>query len=208
MSSITKIVEAKNKKRASIYVDDCFVCYLDLFTIFKHKLKVGSELNSDTLQEIQLESEQGTAFDMAVKYISRAQKSKNEIKLYLQKKGFLPAVIENVIQKIEDYRYVNDEILAKNVVNLQSSKYGKQKLKILLKNRGISDGEIENALESVENEYENALLVAKKYIKNKEITQENINKMGKFLLSRGFSWDDVSHVMYEIKRNENNENWH
>jgi len=207
MAIITKIVEARNKKRSSIYLDDVFVCFLDNFTIYKHKLKVGDRIDNEKLQTIQFESEQGTAFDMAVKYLSKYQKSKKEIRNYLIEKGFFPSVVDKVMEKIEYYKYTNDEYLAKSIVGFQSQKYGKQKLRFVLKNRGIGENEIEKALETIEGEREIAFNVAKKHIKNKELTPENIQKTGKFLLSRGFCWEDVSVVLNQLKKENENESW-
>lgn len=207
MAVITKISETRNKKRSSIYLDDVFVCFLDKFTIFKYKLKVGTDIDNDKLQEIQLESEFDIAFDMAITYLSKYQKSKSEVKDYLTKKGFFPSVVDAVIEKIENYKYINDEYLAKSVVSSLSQKYGKQKLRFVLKNRGISEREIESALETIECESKNAYNVAKRYMKNKALTHENIQKTGKFLVSRGFGWDDVSTVLNQLKKEHDDESW-
>ncbi len=207
MSIITQIKNSNNKKRSSIYIDGNFVCFLDNFTIFKYKLKENKEISLDELQQIQLESEEDFAFDMAIKYLSKYIKSTNEVANYLNKKGFLPLVVDKTMDKIKKYKYIDDSILANNIVQTQSNKYGKQKLKYILKNRGINDEDIINSLENIENEFDNVLALSKKYMKNKENTLDNFQKLSKFLAGRGFSWEDINRAINQIKKDFLDENW-
>ena len=208
MSVITEISPKKgNKKRFCVYVDGQFTCFLDEFSIYKYKLKVGTEISSEKLQEIQLECEQGTAFDVAIKYLSKYIKTEKELRKYLYDKGYMPAVVNDVMQKVLDYGYLSDKNLAKTYASQQQNKYGKNKIKFMLKSRGVNDENIEEALEQIENQEEAALQLALKHLKNKEKTKENMQKTSKYLFGKGFVWEDISSAMNKICKEWEDENW-
>ena len=197
MAKITKIGENNKAKRSSIYLDDEFVCYLNAFTIYKYKLGVGTNITLDELKRIQFESEKDTAFDLAIKYISKYQKTENELKDYLQKKGFLSELCDEVLKKVKDYRYIDDKAFVENYIKSCKGHYGINKIKQNLKQKGISE-ELISSIE-IEEDYSDLQKIAQKYLKNKEKNAANLQKCMKFLFSRGYSYEDISKVMNKIK---------
>lgn len=199
---ITKLGNQKN--RQSVYVDDNFVCFLSSFSIFKHKLFEGKEIELDELSKIQFESDQDYAFNLAIKHLSKYEKTEKQLKDFLISKGFLPKLCDYVLEKVKEYNYISDQNYAEHFLNSTKHKYGENKIRQVLKQNGVSE-EIISKLE-IETDFEALNLIVDKYMKNKEKTFENYQKCGKFLLSRGFSWGDVSKVL-ENKRGEEDESW-
>ena len=204
MAYITKLVEGRNQ-RISVYLDDQFVCFLNNFTVFKHKLKVGTEISMQQLNNIQLETELDTAFNLAVNYLSKYEKTEKEIGNYLISKGFLPEVKDAVLSKLKDYKYVNDLNFCENFFKMSQNKYGKNKIKMLLKQKGVSEEVINQTQLKSPDGVLDALAV--KYMKNKEKTAQNKQKCAKFLLGRGFSWDEVSATLRKLDIEDENESW-
>ncbi len=204
MSIITKIGEQKN--RQSIYVDDVFVCYLQSFTIFKHKLCVGQEIDRQMLARIQFESEKDYAFDLAIKHISKYTKTEKGLKDFLLSKGFLPELCDDILEKVKDYGYISDKHYAENFVETNKHRFGKLRLKQTLISKGVSKKVLEEL--EFETNPEDLLCMAQKYLKNKEKTPQSKQKCAKFLLARGFSWEEVSKTLEKLNFKESeDENW-
>ncbi len=208
MGIITDIKVAKgNKKRQHIYIDDEFVCTVDEFTAFKNHLKVGLEIDCAALEQITLESESSTAFERAIDLISNTPKTKKQIKDYLYGKGYLPAVVNSVVEKMLEYHYLDDVQYARMYVDAYKNKFGKQKLRFNLQAKGVSGAIVNEVLEELEPQEDAVFTLAKKYLKSKEPTRENLDKLARHLLSKGFSWSDISPVLTKLRSGEYDEGW-
>lgn len=203
MGIITDIKEAKGKnKRQHIYIDNEFVCTLDAFTTYKNKLKVGNEISKTELEDITFESEVSSGFERAVELVSKNLKTKRQMREYLKDKGYLPRVIGAIIDKMLEYKFLNDELYAEMYVNSNISRYGTRKIKFNLEMRGIDREIIDNILENAGSQEDAVLAIALKYMKNKEQTRENLDKMCRYLAGKGFSWSEISSAMSKIKEGD------
>lgn len=81
------------------------------------------------------------AMDLAVNYLSFKSRTTSEMMTYLRKKDVDEAVIKHVLEKLMEYRYIDDEVYLKNYISNNShlSRYGSKRLIQDLKRRGISD---------------------------------------------------------------------
>ena len=207
MSQITDIKVAKGKKaRRHIYIDDGFVCTLDEFTVFKYRLKVGQEITIADLEQITFESEAGVAFELAVNLISKTPKTRKQVYDYLRGKGYLPKLCNNVIEKLAEYRYINDEEYARMYVNTYCGRYGKSKMRFILTSRGISPQIIDVVISEMTPQADTIFEFAKKYMKNKELNNQNYAKLCRFLNGKGFEWAEINEAVGRLKR-EANEDW-
>ena len=100
MNEITEISpQKKDKRRCNVYIDGRFCCGLTLETAVKNRLKVGQTISPERLAQMQLESEKNTAFDKALTHLSATLKTEKQISDFLSQKGYLPAVIDYVLEK-------------------------------------------------------------------------------------------------------------
>ncbi len=200
MSKITDIKVAKGKKsRRHIYIDNNFACTLDEFTVFKFRLHEGQEITIGELEQIVLESETVTAFESAVALISKMQKTRKQIWEYLRGKGYLPKVCNSAIEKLVEYRYIDDELFAKIYVDTYKSKYGKTKMKYLLSIKGIAPAIMASVLDELPSQEDTILDFARKYMKNKENNKQNFAKLCRFLVGKGFDWEEIRSAVDTIK---------
>lgn len=200
MSEITKIeVQQKDKTRANLYLDDKFFCGISVELCVKYNLKKGLEVDESFLQEIVFEDEKSKAMTKAVNYISSTLKTTKQIRDYLKKKEYTPQTIDYVIEKMKEYKYLDDEAYARAFVNTYSSKYGKMKLISALRSKGVSDKVIDDVF-SEDLQLESSMeRVAEKYLKNKDITQDTLNKLSRFLYSRGYEFDEINSYVRKLK---------
>ena len=198
---ITKIEVQKNHdERANLYLDDKFYCGISIELVMKEKLKKGMEIDKDKLDLLVLEDEKGHALSKAVKYISSSLKTTKQIRDYLKKKDFNFQTIDFVIDKMNEYRYLDDEGYAKAFVLTYSKKYGKLKLISALKSKGISESIIEDLFTEENKPTSNIFAIAEKYMKNKEKNSQTCLKLSRFLYSRGYEFEDINKVINEYKK--------
>lgn len=196
MKTITDISIQKNKKnRVNISLDGSFFCSMELETVIKNKLKKGTIISEKILENIQLESEKLTAFNMALNLINKRFKTQKEIYKYLEGKGYIPSVIFYCIDKLKEYKYINDEHYAESFVNYKSSKDGIIKIKQELLSKGVSDEIIDSTLAELPPQTDLIKKLSEKYMNNKEDTKENYIKLIKYLLGKGFVYEDITKTL-------------
>lgn len=200
MSKITKIETQKNKSRVNIFVDDSFFCGLNKETAIIYGLKESLEINEEKLKRAIFESEVKSAFEKALDYLSRRMYSKKELFDKLTQKGFAKEVVQQAIEKLENYHYVDDRLFAKQFVQ-SNQKLSKRILTGKLFQKGVSNDIIDEILEerTDDEEYELCLIQAKKYLKSKEVlTLNDLKKMQANLARKGFGFDNINKVCREL----------
>ena len=193
--------QVKDKTRCSIYVDGRFYCGLTLETTVKNRLKVGQSVTEQFLSEIQLESEKTSALDKALTHITATQKTEREIRSFLTKKGYLPATVEYVLEKLRGYDFVNDGEYAKAYVASKSKRKGERLIELELRAKGISETDAEEALSSIDEQSQIAAAqaVLEKYLRGKPQDAPTFQKAYRHLLSKGFTYDVAKSALSAFK---------
>ena len=204
MPKITSLsVQDKNKKRCNLFVDGEFYAGITLESALINRLKVGMELSSDEFAKIVVESNKTDALTLAINYVTKALKSKNQVKEYLLRKGFNEDVVWYCIDKLKEYNYIDDAEYAKRYIESTSKSQGKRLIEYKLMMKGVKKSDISDAQEECAIEYkDNAFHVAMKHIKNKEKNNENLSKTYRYLISRGFSYDEANYAVSKLKEED------
>lgn len=192
MNEITGILpQVKDKTRCNIYLDGRFCCGLTLETVVKNRLKVGHVVTETELAQMQLESEKNTAFDKALTHLSATRKTEKEIRSFLAGKGYLPAVVDYVLEKLRGYNFVNDEEYAETYVEHAVKRKGGRMIRMELRGKGVTDEAIDAALSTVDEEQEilTATGILQKYMRGKSVDKESLQKAYRYLIGKGFSYD-------------------
>ncbi len=200
---ISKVEVQKNHSdRVSIFVDDNYFASMYLDTAVKYGIKKDLEIDEETLKNYILESEKHLAFDKAVNYQNSAFKTKKQIRDYLNKKSYDKLVVDYVINKMEEYGFLNDSKFADMYISTYDKKYGPNMLKTKLLQKGISKNIVEEKLQEYlpNDEIVDKLLLKK--LGNKEPTTENLTKCIRFLSSRGYEYDTIKKSINKIKKGE------
>lgn len=200
MREITKIeVQQKDKTRVNIYLDDKFYAGISAELCFSHNLKKGMEIDEEFLSNLIVEDEKTKAISRAVKYMGGNLKTTKQIRDYLRKKEYLPQTIDYVLEKMAEYKYLDDESYARAYISTYSSKYGKVKLISQLKERGIKEDIIDKVFAEDVKIEDSLERVAQKYLKNKEINNDVLIKLCRFLYSRGYESDAISSYVRSLR---------
>ncbi len=147
-------------------------------------------------------------YNLALRFLSYRPRSEKEVREKLESKKVESNIIEKIILKLKEKKFLNDEEFAKGwIENRNRFKPRSARLiKIELKQKGIKE-DIFNKLISDKGLMINDLESAKKLVKKKMekyrnklgITRDEIyQKLGRFLASKGFNWDIIKKSIDEI----------
>lgn len=129
------------------------------------------------------------AYEKALNYLSVKDRSQKQITAYLLKCGFNDTQINECIDKLQEYNFLNDRVYAHNLMyKLKNKDYSLAMAEAYLKKEGIEDCSIDEVLRLLGDEYElkslnNFLL---KELKDKKINYALINKVKSKAIRNGF----------------------
>ena len=166
MPVITKIeVQKKNQDRVNIYVDENFFMAIYKELVFTFNLKKGDIIEEENLRQILKDEMFLKGKNKALTILSKASQSEKKIREKLSH-DFEEDVIDDVVDFLKKYNFINDNELATKIVNtnVNLNKFGKNKIKQNLYNKGIEKSAIEEAINEIDYdaEFENALYLAEK----------------------------------------------
>lgn len=137
--------------------------------------------------------------------ITRRSHSEYELQQKLHYKEYSYESIENVIQRLREYGYINDDELAKNLFNkyLQAGKYSLKQIAFKMKQRGLSDAIIHNIISACDKEeWQSALKIVSIRFKIVDVTTKE--KIYRYLATKGFSSTSISKVIRHLYQSEKN----
>ena len=210
---ITDIKQAvKNQNRANIFVNGKYRFSLDIFQLTQLNVKIGSKFTKTEIENLEQQSEFGKLYSLALNYCLIRPHSKKEISDYLwkktlnrkfknrktgefyEKKGVSNISVEQVLSRLIEKKYIDDEKFAKFWVENRNQRKGSsiKKLKSELFSKGVSSDIIEQVLSESNRNDEDEIqkIIAKKA---KRYTDEQ--KLIAYLARQGFSFDEIKKAL-------------
>ncbi len=137
-----------------------------------------------------------------LKSLSYRNRSRQEVRDYLSKKGFSPAIIQETLDYLRKLNYLNDEIFAQTWgrSRIQNKKLGKQRLRQELLSKGVDPELVGKALESLYSEVDEMQLaietVKKKLAGLKEMdVNRKRSRIAQLLARKGFNSDTIYKIL-------------
>ena len=201
---ITQIAaQQKNKDRCNVFIDGEYSFSVSTETVYKFYLKTGKEISEEEITAIKEDGERTSALNRATEYLSKAYKTRKQVKDYLLKKGFSDDAVYYAVSRLTETGYINDSEYARRYFETASKNQGKKLSAYKLMAKGVRKDVIDEAYEKAAvPSKENAAAVAEKYMRNKEINKENLAKTYRYLIGRGFSYDEASEAISAFKEND------
>ena len=205
-------VQVRNPDRINIFIDGSYRFSLTVPQVVDLNLKVGQELDENTLKELEVESTYGKLYQRALEYCLVRPRSQRELGDYLYKKtisrpvknrtsgqvsmreGVSRSVADRVASDLKDKDYVNDRSFAEYWVRNRSLRKGasSRKLRSELLGKGVSQAVIEEVMsESDRNDDEEII----KMIEKKRSRYSDDTKLMQYLARQGFSYDDIKSAL-------------
>jgi len=196
--------QTNNVERINIFVDGNFLLAAHAMIVLQMNLKVGQELTAEQLERLRQEEAQQQALARALNFLSFRPRSRQEVRNYLRGKSTPPALIDAVIQRLEQMDLVNDRNFASFWVETrgQFNPKGAQALKNELRMKGVGSSLIEELVDD-EHDEEKALSAAQKKARSL-LGQPAMDyatfyrRLGSFLQRRGFSYEVTAHTVKKL----------
>lgn len=200
-----KIVAIKRKgqkrsKRLLIF-DDQSVFGISEDVFVSTGLEVGSEIDEKYLLELESKENDHQAFHAAISLLNYRMRSKAELKKRLSEKGYESGAIDNVIQKLEEKKFINDELFAQAFINdkIHSRLLGPIALRRELIPHRLDSELVEKLLqqaykETPEEELVERLITKRNIRPGEKISPRDRNRLLAYLQRRGHRWDVIKIV--------------
>lgn len=181
-------------QNVDISIDGEYWAKIPYLIAFDFRLHKGDEISEEKLSELEVKVSEKKAFDYSLWYLSRYTATVKKMRQKLYEKEYKKPVVDSVISRLCELKYLDDLAVAESIVNQKSGKLGKNRLKAELKNKGISAEIISSVLDELdENDvFTSALNVAKKWFRSHTIDDYNdYQKFVRFMAYRGFDYDII-----------------
>lgn len=147
-------------------------------------------------------------YNSALRFLSYRPRSEKEVrdrlKIKYQKSNLknLPLIIDKVIQKLKEKKFINDEEFTKGWVEnrLRFKPRSLRLIRFELKHKGIDPEIINNLQLTIDNDLEQAKTLAGKRLQRyKGLDKQKIyEKLGRYLASKGFDWNTIKKSIDEV----------
>lgn len=151
-------------------------------------------------------------YNLALRYLSFRPRSEKEIRDYLRKKKVQESLVEIIITKLKEQKFLNDEEFARIWIEsrMRFKPRSMKLIKIELSQKGVPKEIIEAIIQNSEfplheaNRIQNdeamvRKLIEKKIGKYKNLPRQEVyRKLGRVLVQKGFGWDTIKRGIDEF----------
>lgn len=214
MTQVTKIQAQKRKGRYNIYLDGSFAFGVGESTLIEFRLMKGTELTDAQVTLIKNKENTNKAYGDAVNYLSYELRTEKEIKDYLYKREYTTPTIMDVMDKLKDLNYLDDEAYAQSFINtqLRTSTNGPRTIEQKMFKKGVPEAIIKQKISEIDDDIllENATNFALKQVKKTShgSFKQQMIKLRQSLYNKGFSSEIVSQAIDDLnlEKDETEEN--
>lgn len=193
--------ELTKKNIYNVYLSNGEVLELNGKVITDNELLIKKGIDNELYDKLKRDNTICMLMDTSVKYIDRRLRSINELRDYLKNKEEDTIIIEEVIDKLVDYKYLDDDRFTKAFIKdkLNFTNWGDYKIKNELKRLGVNEEIIYNNMTSIDDNifYERINKIIDKDIStNKKYSGIKLkNKIYNHLLTLGYSKEKVISII-------------
>lgn len=193
--------ELTKKNIYNVYLSNGEVLELNGKVITDNELLIKKDIDNELYDKLKRDNTICILVDTSVKYIDRRLRSIKELKDYLKNKEEDTTIIEEVIDKLIDNKYLDDDRFTKAFIKdkLNFTNWGDYKIKNELKRLGVNEEIIYNNISNIDDNiyYERINKIINKDIStNKKYNGIKLkNKIYNHLLTLGYSKEKVISII-------------
>jgi regulatory protein len=201
MPLVTRL--AGHRDRVKVFVDGEFWAELDAGAAAERGLSEGLALSEEDLAEARVAGERPLAMGRALNVLGHRARSARELRERLLRAGYLGKTVDEVISRLEELGYLNDEEFARELARSEARKYGPRRIYGDLRRAGIEE---EAAREVVEEEFagrsehESAREAAQRRYNTAEESDAQARRVYGFLVRRGYSASICAEIARDYRR--------
>lgn len=198
----------RGKNRVAVYLNDEFAFVLYRGELSKYSLKEGNEINDDSLKLIMDETLLKRAKKRGMNLLQKMDRTEADIRRKLKEGGYPDVVVDETIEFLKSYRYIDDRRYADSYIRFKLSSMSRREISKKLMEKGISESLIEEQFcnffdENNEDEEETELSLCKKLLLKKCSTldlkeYDNRMKVFSYLYRKGFRSEIIDKAFKDL----------
>ena len=196
--------EALGKGRYRVAFDNGVSCILYRSEAAQLSIEVQCSLTDENYEYLINEIVGKRAKKRAMHILEQMDRTEHELREKLTKSEFPEECIDDAIEYVKKYKYIDDERYAFNYVRFHQEKLSKQQLTVKLSQKGVNKELITAALESeyeADDEEKIRTLLEKKHYDYEKMDRKECNRVYQYILRRGFKSNDILKVMRGFSEN-------
>ncbi len=216
MPVISRITtQKKNNQRYNIFLqegkNERFAFSVDESILVEYRLRKGLEISDSVIEAIQKKDETYKFYIQAINFLSYRMRSRKEVFTYLKKKEASFEQIEQVLERLEKEKLIDDEQFARMFVQsrINTTSKGPMLIKKELLEKGISSAIAERALDQYTEELQYKKITAffekKKKSRKKVSYRKQLDQWKTNLLQKGFPMDMIQQAAADLDENMDEE---
>lgn len=189
--------QVKRRERYSVFVDGKYAFSLSESALLDQKIRIGLDITAEQLQGFKDVSNFDKAYNLVLAYVARRPRSEWELRDYFRRKEIDPEAGEDILGRLKNFGYVNDEAFARSwVENRRLLKpISRRRLSQELRQKHVPDDIIRLVLEEDETSDSDTLrqLIARK---RKQSRYVDDTKLMQYLARQGYGYDDIKSALH------------
>lgn len=192
--------QKRDPNRVNVYLDGKFAFAVQ--RIVGAWLSVGQMIDDKKVDNLKTQDTYEKAFLKAVRFVDYRPRTEQEVRKKLREQEFPEAVIEAVLERLNNLDFVGDAKYARFWIENRSTFRPRSHRMLVseLIGKGVSSEIIDEALQDAEDDESLAYKAATKYIRRVEgLDWENFRKkLSGFLARKGFSYSVTAQVVRQV----------
>ena len=201
MPLVTRLAGRRN--RVKVFVDGEFWAELDAGVAAERGLSEGTILSEEELTGARVAGERPLAMSRALNVLGYRARSARELRERLLRAGYVGETVNEVISRLEELGYLNDEEFARELVRSEARKYGPRRIYGDLRRAGIEEEAARGVIKEEfagRSEHEAAREAAQRRYNTVEGSDAQVRRVYGFLMRRGYSANICAEVAREYRR--------
>ena len=200
--------QVHNDDRVSVYLDGEFAFGIHEDLVVKHSLQVGATLTPEGVRELERDEQYVDAKQAALDYLAYKPRTEEEVRRKLGQEDVPSPVIEDVIARLYELEYLDDEAYAHDYAHnrFSSKKYGPVRIRRELTERGVdrrlADAAVDELFAEVDVTAAAWTHAEKRWprLAGEDDPRRRRQKMYRYLRRRGFTSDTIRPILDELEQ--------
>jgi Uncharacterized protein conserved in bacteria len=194
-------IEAFINGKSKVFIDEQLAFVLYKGELSHYKLQIEEEITAEDYDRILKEVLLKRGKARGLYLLQSRERTEQEVRNKLKQSFYPEIIIEQVIEYLISYRYIDDNRYTRMYIEYKSNRKSKAQICQELLQRGISKTLITDIYEEMDNTKDIALIrkfILKKKMIQEEMTRTDMQKLYQQLLRKGFKYDDIRVVIQEL----------
>lgn len=196
---VTK-TEAVTKTKYKVFIDEQFAFVLYKGELRRYRIAEDMEIEPKVYEKIRTEVILKRAKLRALHLLNDMGRTEEQLRTKLKLGNYPEDLIEEAIDYVKSFGYINDAAYARNFVESRKDKKSKKEIYALLCRKGLKSDEIEAALEECykcsDSQAAIECILRKKKYDPETADKVETRKILEYLMRKGFHYEDIRQVIH------------